>query len=607
MNYFERIVNLLRLAFGPAAPARSRMLVEAIEPRILHSADISPLQLSDQSVNTIAETRYVGSDGEFIQTSALDTQQNIREIIFVDTATPDYQNLINQISADSDHPDAQEVILIQSGSDGIQTITDALSSRSGLSAIHIISHGSDGQIQLGSTSLSNESLTERTDEVATWASAFSDDGDILVYGCNIAASSAGQSLVDNLAIVTRTDVAASEDLTGSESLGGDWDLEYRSGDVETQVLMTTPDQKSWNAVLVAPVIDLDADNSSGATGGNFQTVFLDAQVGGPVKITDSDITITDVDSSTLSSAWIVLNNQQDGTSKETLSASAGSTGLTVNWTAASSTLTINGTGTLADYESVFASVTYFNTQNNPNTTDRTIKFVAYDGATVSAVATTTIRVLQSTPGNDVPVALNSLVSGTEDTPYAFSATDFKFADIEGDALVSATITNLALAGGTLTYNGGTALISGSTLTAAQLNTLIYTPAPDANGSPLATFDFTVNDSGTGLVAGTGDLRRALHVAYQAGCRDGRRGLPRRGQDAKQTLRAETSARSSFGQAPTRRVRTAHGAFSPEYRARARCGSLDRWCGEGARLSRHGIPGRADSGRVAPPRIARGSL
>jgi VCBS repeat-containing protein len=38
------------------------------------------------------------------------------------------------------------------------------------------------------------------------------------------------------------------------------------------------------------------------------------------------------------------------------------------------------------------------------------------------------------------------------------------------------------------------------LTAAQLNTLVYTPVANANGSPLATFDFTVNDAGLGTVS-----------------------------------------------------------------------------------------------------------
>jgi VCBS repeat-containing protein len=102
--------------------------------------------------------------------------------------------------------------------------------------------------------------------------------------------------------------------------------------------------------------------------------------------------------------------------------------------------------------------------------------------------------------NDVPVAIASTVSTTEDNAYAFSTVDFTYFDTEGDVLVSATITNLSLAGGTLTHSGGTTVNSGDTLSAAELNTLVYTPASNANGTPLATFDFTVNDTGIGVTA-----------------------------------------------------------------------------------------------------------
>jgi hypothetical protein len=48
-----------------------------------------------------------------------------------------------------------------------------------------------------------------------------------IYGCNLAASEDGKALVDSLARLTGTDVAASDDLTGSLDKGGDWELEYR--------------------------------------------------------------------------------------------------------------------------------------------------------------------------------------------------------------------------------------------------------------------------------------------------------------------------------------------------------------------------------------------
>ena len=112
---------------------------------------------------------------------------------------------------------------------------------------------------------------------------------------------------------------------------------------------------------------------------------------------------------------------------------------------------------------------------------------------------------EGNPPNEVPVATANTVSTTENTAYNFSAGDFTFSDTEGDSLVSATITNLALGGGTLTYSGGTTLNSGDTLTAAQLDTLVYTPPANTTGSPLATFDFTVNDVDIGTVAAQMDI------------------------------------------------------------------------------------------------------
>jgi len=109
------------------------------------------------------------------------------------------------------------------------------------------------------------------------------------------------------------------------------------------------------------------------------------------------------------------------------------------------------------------------------------------------------------PTNEVPEATANTVSTPENTAYSFSAGDFTFSDTEGDSLVSATITNLALGGGTLTYSGGTPLNDGDTLTAAQLDTLVYTPPTNTTGSPLATFDFTVNDVNAGIVAAQMDI------------------------------------------------------------------------------------------------------
>ena len=132
----------------------------------------------------------------------------------------------------------------------------------------------------------------------------------------------------------------------------------------------------------------------------------------------------------------------------------------------------------------------------PPTNQNGVAFASFDfrvndSGAGTVAATMTIDV---TAVNDVPVASNNTVSTNEDTPLNFASGDFTFTDVEGDALVSAQLTNLNLNGGTLTHSGGTTVNNGDTLTAAQLDTLVYTPPANQNGVAFATFDFPVNDA-----------------------------------------------------------------------------------------------------------------
>ncbi|PQM55454.1 MAG: hypothetical protein CML39_08070, partial [Rhodobacteraceae bacterium] len=55
-------------------------------------------------------------------------------------------------------------------------------------------------------------------------------------GCNLAANENGEKLINGIAEYTLADVAASTDLTGSNAMGGDSDLEFRTGEVLTSVI-----------------------------------------------------------------------------------------------------------------------------------------------------------------------------------------------------------------------------------------------------------------------------------------------------------------------------------------------------------------------------------
>jgi hypothetical protein len=154
-----------------------------------------------------------------LQTSDLSSAQ-IRgpptEIIFIDSSL----NLNSQLeNADADGT----VISVFGGDqDGIRHITEVLSSYSGLSAIHVISHGSPGQITLGIAQLNVSSLDSHSNLVSSWGRSLLPSGDILLYGCSVGQGQAGSEFVHQLSEITGADAAASDNPTGSADLGGDW-------------------------------------------------------------------------------------------------------------------------------------------------------------------------------------------------------------------------------------------------------------------------------------------------------------------------------------------------------------------------------------------------
>ena len=152
------------------------------------------------------------------------------EIAFIDSTLGDHQTLINTVNTRA------EIHLVEEGADGLAVMADTLSGRSDIAAVHVLGHGAAGAATLGTTTLNAQTITENTGALAAIGNALSEQGDILLYGCNVAATDAGTALVDELARLTQADVAASTDPTGTQSLGGDWELEYAYGAVTTAAI-----------------------------------------------------------------------------------------------------------------------------------------------------------------------------------------------------------------------------------------------------------------------------------------------------------------------------------------------------------------------------------
>src|SRR5262245_10494499 len=177
------------------APARCRPRVEALEDRLTPAVPVAPGH----------------------------------ELVVLDAAVADRAALLGGVAPGT------EVAVLDADRDGVQQLAELLAGRSGLDAIHLVSHGSQGALRLGNATLSDGNLGAYAAELDVLESALAPGGDLLLYGCDVAAGAAGEAFVTDVARITGADVAASTNLTGSASLGGDWELEWHAGPVEAAV------------------------------------------------------------------------------------------------------------------------------------------------------------------------------------------------------------------------------------------------------------------------------------------------------------------------------------------------------------------------------------
>ena len=100
--------------------------------------------------------------------------------------------------------------------------------------------------------------------------------------------------------------------------------------------------------------------------------------------------------------------------------------------------------------------------------------------------------------NDAPDGQDKTISLNEDATYTFTSADFGFSDPHDtpvDSLKSVVITTLPAASAGILKVGGIEVTLGQELTEAQLASLTFTPAANANGTDLASFTFQVRDNG----------------------------------------------------------------------------------------------------------------
>ncbi len=166
-----------------------------------------------------------------------------KQIVFIDPTVKDQHVLLQDIDP------AIEIVHLLGGQDGLQQIADHMTRRWEIDAIHIVCHGAPGALQLGSATIDRANLKHYFVELAHVGRAMRESGDILLYGCEVGSGEPGAALTEGIAKLTGTAVATSTTPVGHSQLGGAWDLDRQTANINTPIPFDQKARAEFRQVL----------------------------------------------------------------------------------------------------------------------------------------------------------------------------------------------------------------------------------------------------------------------------------------------------------------------------------------------------------------------
>ncbi|MCL6376362.1 tandem-95 repeat protein [Pectobacterium brasiliense] len=402
-----------------------------------------------------------------------------KEVVFIDTSLTDYQTLVDNV------PTGIEVVLLDGSKDGLSQLAEWAKNHSGYDAIHVLSHGGEGELQLGTLTLDSKTADARAADLTTLGSALTESGDLLLYGCEVAQNS-GQSFVSLLAQITGADIAASNDTTGQ---GGDWNLEIQTGIIEAATLHIDSYQHALNVSNTDVSLWIDGVDYGGNPVGPGSEIFMDLAADEDhsnwyidIDPTTSTITMTIRNDITtipgLTTFDLVFNNRVNGTllavtsitadsgattSAADLSASVTGTDTTITFhvntdeTGGNGVLVWHFTSTNTGGNDTAPSVT--GTGNNPTYTENGSAVTLFNG----------VSALTNDSGQTFTGATLTITNVTDSTEY-LNINGIKVSLINGNSVALGS----GYGSANISLSAGTAIVSlsGATLSDANMSSLL---------------------------------------------------------------------------------------------------------------------------------------
>ena len=139
------------------------------------------------SIEDREDSLFQSLDSNFDDLNSESRDLDTKQIVFLDSGVEGWQQLAADLANDPTQRDV-EVFVLDRSKDGVEQISEILATRTGINAIHIVSHGNSEQLVLGQTVLTDDNVIAYAGEMMDWRASMAEGrGFIGVWvrlGCN---------------------------------------------------------------------------------------------------------------------------------------------------------------------------------------------------------------------------------------------------------------------------------------------------------------------------------------------------------------------------------------------------------------------------------------
>ena len=299
-HYAPKTVQLAkleeRLLFSASPVVVVAQVAEVADPALVSppvqdmDSMLSDMRLLDFVADDVLPSQSLDESVRVAEASDPGEQDRMLELVFIDSSIGDIQRAVEDLreSAANDSSRTLEFVILDAQKDGIAQITAALLKHNGVDGLHILAHGEQGRVQLGSVQLSLDNMDRYRPAISAWQYSISEDTEIVFYGCDLASCDNGKMLLDEISQLT--EASTSEASYGATSSA---DVAIASDEIESQ---TSVDD--LQAAMSAPVAIV-----------RHEIAFVDSQVDNFAALADS---LASQSTATRNIEVVLLDSNRDG-------------------------------------------------------------------------------------------------------------------------------------------------------------------------------------------------------------------------------------------------------------------------------------------------------